>query len=146
MRECFERFQTNTVPAVPVVSTARGERVAGDGVVAACAVQLGSAPASYAAVSPFGQHVCVDGVFAHLPHLLCSCFLCVRAGVAGYTVTAVQVRAFPVQYPPAVLVLCVSVCASDMRVRALMLQERDVGAAWRASWWRRGRYVLFPCV
>jgi len=51
MRECFERFQTNTVPAVPVVSTARGERVAGDGVVAACAVQLGSVPASYAAVA-----------------------------------------------------------------------------------------------
>jgi len=41
----------NTVPAVPVVSTARGERVAGDGVVAACAVQLGSVPASYAAVA-----------------------------------------------------------------------------------------------
>ena len=49
MRECFERVQTNTVPAVPVVSTARGERVAGDGVVAACAVQLGSVPASFAA-------------------------------------------------------------------------------------------------
>ena len=46
----FRAFQTNTVPAVPVVSTARGERVAGDGVVAACAVQLSSVPASYAAV------------------------------------------------------------------------------------------------
>jgi len=41
----------NAVPAVPVVSTARGERVAGGGIVAACAVQLGAVPASYAAVA-----------------------------------------------------------------------------------------------
>ena len=51
MRECFERVQMNAVPAVPVVSTARGERVAGGGIVAACAVQLGAVPASYAAVA-----------------------------------------------------------------------------------------------
>jgi hypothetical protein len=51
MRECFERFQMNAMPAVPVVSMARGERVAGGGIVAACAVQLGSVPASYAAVA-----------------------------------------------------------------------------------------------
>ena len=44
-------FRRNAVPAVPVVSTARGERVAGGGIVAACAVQLGAVPASYAAVA-----------------------------------------------------------------------------------------------
>jgi len=51
MREFFKRLKTVSVPAVLVVSVARGERVAGDGVVAACAVQLGSVPASYAAVA-----------------------------------------------------------------------------------------------
>jgi len=51
MNALFKQFKTTAVPAVPVVSVARGERVAGGGVVAACAVQLGSAPASYVAVA-----------------------------------------------------------------------------------------------
>ena len=38
--------QMNAVPAAPVVGVVRGERVAGDGVVAASAVQLASDPAS----------------------------------------------------------------------------------------------------
>ena len=45
MNALFKQFKTTAVPAVPVVSVARGERVAGGGVVAAGAVQLGSASA-----------------------------------------------------------------------------------------------------
>ena len=70
----------------------------------------------FAIPSPFGQHVCVDGVVAHVPHLHCSCFLCVRAGAAGccpvgYMVAAVQVRAFSRAVPTCCArAVCVCVC------------------------------------